>query len=177
MPLGKLEAEAAPAAAGTRRDPAKVSMFSPYNIGDVVTINGQDWTVKQDTPGWYITDNGDWRGMHPTIREIRAMSDLIREIEQAATATPTAADPEEEPTFTEAQARNQFEWRDLGQTKGNKTHMLFFFTKPEDKGTGRAMGYGTVELFQGASGWKIRPARGLKRLSERSLLRLPLGLR
>lgn len=81
----------APATTGARRDPAKVSMFNPYNDGDIVTIDGQDWTVKADTPGWYLTTTGNWRGQHPTIRNVKAMADLIREVEQAAEAKPASA--------------------------------------------------------------------------------------
>lgn len=94
VPLGKLQAAAAPEqtqATGTRRDPAKVSMFNPYEDGDIVTIDGQDWTVKQDTPGWYLTNTGNWRGTHPTIRNVKAMADLIRAVEQAAVAQPKTA--------------------------------------------------------------------------------------
>ena len=80
--------------AGPRRDPAKVSMFAPYEDGDIVTINGQDWTVKQDTPGWYLTTTGNWRGQHPTIRNVKAMADLIRAVEQAAVAQPATTQPE-----------------------------------------------------------------------------------
>lgn len=88
------ERAAIQSATGARRDPAKVSMFNPYEDGDIVTINGQDWTVKQDTPGWYLTTTGNWRGQHPTIRNVKAMADLIRAVEQAAVAQPAKAKPE-----------------------------------------------------------------------------------
>lgn len=71
---------------GNRRDPTKVSLMNPYEVGDVVTIDGKDWTVQKDMPGWYLTTTGNWRGQHPTIKGIPAMTDLIREVEQAATA-------------------------------------------------------------------------------------------
>ena len=71
-----------------RRDPKVVSIFRPYLGGDVVSIGGQDWTVRQDMQGWYLTATGDWRGQHPNIHGIKAMADLIREVEQAATAQP-----------------------------------------------------------------------------------------
>lgn len=77
--------------AGSRRDPKAVSMFNPYLDGDVVSIDGQDWTVRQDMPGWYLTNTGNWRGQHPSIHGIKAMADLIREVEQAATAQPADA--------------------------------------------------------------------------------------
>jgi hypothetical protein len=87
-------------------------------------------------------------GGRPTFDDVRS-----------ATANhPDAAQPDsygEEPTFTEAQARKQIEWRDLGQKDGTKTHAMFFYTRPADKGTGRAMGYGNVQLFQRSSGWKV----------------------
>lgn len=70
------------------------------------------------------------------------------------TSTAPAAD-DEAPQLTEAQARKQFEWRNLGQKDGTKTHGLFFYVKPEDKGTGRAMGRGNVEMFEGSSGWRV----------------------
>lgn len=76
---------------GSRRDPRVVSMLNPYLEGDVVSIDGQDWTVRQDMPGWYLTNTGNWRGQHPTIHGIKDMADLIREVEQAATAQPADA--------------------------------------------------------------------------------------
>ena len=71
-----------------RRDPKVVSMFCPYLWDDVVSIGGQDWTVRQNMQGWYLTATGDRRGQHPVIHGIKAMADLIREVEQAATAQP-----------------------------------------------------------------------------------------
>lgn len=68
---------------GPRRDPTQVSYFTPYMIGDVVSLGGQDWQVKHDTPGWYLTKTSTWEGMHPTIRHISSMNDLISLIEQA----------------------------------------------------------------------------------------------
>lgn len=77
-----------------------------------------------------------------------------RELE--AEAAPAAPAQDEEPAqFTEAQARKQFEWRDLGQKDGVKTHMLFWYEKPEDKGTGAAMGRLQLTRYEGASGWQI----------------------
>ena len=70
---------------GPRRDPTTVSMFNPYQVGDIVMIAGQDWQIQQDMPGWYLTNTGNWRGTHPTIQRIRSMADLIREIERAST--------------------------------------------------------------------------------------------
>ncbi|WP_321967000.1 hypothetical protein [Burkholderia cepacia] len=72
---------------GPRRDPIQVSYFTPYMIGDVVDLGGQEWQVKHDTPGWYLTNTGDWRGEHPTIHHIKSMNDLIAHIEQAYRAT------------------------------------------------------------------------------------------
>ncbi|HIH2745412.1 TPA: hypothetical protein ACYLN4_001092 [Burkholderia lata] len=68
---------------GPRRDPTKVSYFVPYLSGDVVDLGGQDWQVKHDTPGWYLTNTGDWKGEHPTIHHINSMNELIYRIEQA----------------------------------------------------------------------------------------------
>ena len=46
-------------ATGPRRDPTKVSMFNPYEDGDIVTIDGQDWTVNAYEQGgcchWWVT--------------------------------------------------------------------------------------------------------------------------
>ena len=72
-----------------------------------------------------------------------------------APAEEAADSRDDPPQLTEAQARKQFEWRNLGQKDGTKTHGLFFYVTPEDKGTGRAMGRGTVEMYQGSSGWKV----------------------
>ena len=134
--LGKLEAtteKAALDATGPRRDPAKVSMFNPYEDGDIVTINGQDWTVKQDTPGWYLTTTGNWRGQHPTIRNVKAMADLIREVEQASVARKAAEIEPETPKLTQAEAKSLMEWQDLGQKDGVKTHALTFYESQADK--------------------------------------------
>ncbi len=72
---------------GNRRDPTKVNVFNPYEDGDVVTIDGKDWQVRNDG-GWYLTTTGNWRGEHPEIKKIPAMVDLIRAIEQASVAKP-----------------------------------------------------------------------------------------
>lgn len=74
----------ATALSGNRRDPTKVSMFAPYEADDIVSLGGKDWQVKSDVNGWYLTDTGNWRGTHPTIKNVKAMSDLIRAIEQAS---------------------------------------------------------------------------------------------
>ncbi|MGF6440097.1 hypothetical protein [Paraburkholderia youngii] len=68
---------------GPRRIPTQVSYFTPYTIDDVVNFGGQDWQVKHDTPGWYLTNTGTWRGTHPTIHHITSMNELIHRIEQA----------------------------------------------------------------------------------------------
>lgn len=88
----KPTAAPAPAAMkGPRRDPTTVNtLAAPYNDGDIVTIDGKDWMVRQDTPGWYLTSDGTWRGTHPTIKGIKAQADLIREVEQAAQAAAPA---------------------------------------------------------------------------------------
>lgn len=80
---------------------------------------------------------------------------LLAEEEGAVRAAMTPADDAAAPQLTEEQARKQFEWRDMGQSGGTKTHRLFFYLKPEDKGTGRAMGRGYVELYDGSSGWRV----------------------
>lgn len=61
---------------GPRRDPNKVSIFNPYADGDIVSIAGKDWQIKNDG-GWYLTSTGNWRGEHPTIKKVAAMTDLI----------------------------------------------------------------------------------------------------
>jgi len=48
----------------------------------------------------------------------------------------------------------------MGQKDNTKTHFLFFFEQPQDKGTGAAMRRGAVELYDGASGWKIEDGDG-----------------
>lgn len=68
---------------GNRRDPKKVHIFNPYEEGDIVTIKGKDWQIKNDG-GWYLTTTGNWRGEHPTIKKIAAMADLIYLIEREA---------------------------------------------------------------------------------------------
>lgn len=72
----------------SRRDPRGVTMFTPYCVGDIAALDGKDWTVRSDMPGWYLTTTGNWRGQHPTIHSVKSMADLIREVEQAATAQP-----------------------------------------------------------------------------------------
>lgn len=142
-------------ATGPRRDPTKVSMFHPYEDGDIVAIDGQDWTVKQDTPGWYLTNTGNWRGTHPTIRNIKAMADLIREVEQAATASP-AAQPEA-PKLTPAEAKSLMEWQDLGQKDGVKTHALTFYESQADKDAkrGRMIVAKVTKGDRSASNWMV----------------------
>ncbi|CAE6795638.1 hypothetical protein R70006_05060 [Paraburkholderia domus] len=71
---------------GPRRDPMQVGYFTPYMIGDVVQLDGEDWQVKHDTPGWYLTNTGTWKGEHPTIHHINSMNELIHCIEQALQA-------------------------------------------------------------------------------------------
>ncbi|WP_186214657.1 hypothetical protein [Burkholderia gladioli] len=83
---------------GPRRDPTQVSYFTPYMIGDVVPLGGQDWQVKHDTPGWYLTNTGTWEGMHPTIRHISSMNDLISLIEQAFQSAQPSGKPSETKT-------------------------------------------------------------------------------
>lgn len=47
-------------ATGPRRILTKVLDVQPQGEdGDIVTIDGQE-TVKQDTPGWYLTNTGNW---------------------------------------------------------------------------------------------------------------------
>ena len=87
--LGRVHA----AMEGPRRDPALVTMFNPYSNGDIVTIGGKDWMLKQDMPGWYLSSDGTWRGEHPTIKGIKWMQDLIREVEQAAQESAPALAP------------------------------------------------------------------------------------
>ena len=156
-----MESSAAPAAnqpalTGPRRNPAQVSAFTPYLAGDIVTIDGQDWQVQQDMGGWYLTSTGNWRGMHPTIQRIKAMNDLIREVEQASrdgqeSAQDAAESQPEQGVETDISAdksadeaavkesltaqsdaispdaaTKQMEWRDGGQRDGERRHTLIF---------------------------------------------------
>lgn len=60
-----------------------------------------------------------------------------------------------------------FEWLYLGQKGLTKTHALYYLEKPDDKGTGRAMKYGTVTMFDGSSGWQVNDdGKRYKSLSE-----------
>ena len=82
---------------------------------------------------------------------------------EAVTAEkPVEPETNDEPTpaVSEAQARKQMEWRNMGQKDGTKSHRLFFFEREADKGTGRAMGKGEVSLYPGASGWKVEDGDG-----------------
>lgn len=103
----------------SRRDPRSVTMFNPYLEGDIVTLDGKDWTVRSDMPGWYLTNTGNWRGQHPTIHSIKSMEVLIREIEQAATAT---AEPEGEafPTKEAAASYSGISHRGTDRAKSDK---------------------------------------------------------
>lgn len=146
-------------ATGSRRDPTKVSMFNPYEDGDIVTIDGQDWTVKQDTPGWYLTTTGNWRGQHPTIRNVKAMNDLIAQVEQAATAQPeTQAEQENEsPKLTTDEAKAMMEWQDMGQRAGVKTHSLHFYESQanKDANRGRMTLVNVTKGDKSASNWFV----------------------
>ncbi|TXH46821.1 MAG: hypothetical protein E6Q97_28735 [Desulfurellales bacterium] len=150
------ERAATQAATGTRRDPTKVSMFNPYEDGDIVSIDGQDWTVKQDTPGWYLTNTGNWRGTHPTIRNIKAMADLIREVEQASVAQKAAAPQADTPKLTHAEAKALMEWQDMGQTDGIKKHALHFYESQANKDANRGrMTLVNVTKDTSASNWFV----------------------
>ena len=129
----KSKIPAAPSLTGARRTPTQVNAFSPYQAGDIVTIDGKDWQVQQDMGGWYLTDNGNWRGMHPTIQKIKGMNELIAEVEQAAVsqevateAVPTETGAEASDLLTPDQAIEQMEWRDGGQRDGEHRHTLVF---------------------------------------------------
>ena len=67
------------------RDPHFVSYFNPYCEGDIVKINNQDWTIKNEVNGWYLTNTGNWKGTHPEIKGIKSMIDLIGLIVQFKT--------------------------------------------------------------------------------------------
>jgi hypothetical protein len=142
---------------GARRDPTKVSMFNPYEAGDIVTIDGQDWTVKQDTPGWYLTNTGNWRGQHPTIRNVKAMADLISMVEQAATAKPAPNPQAEAPKLTPAEAKSLMAWEDLGQKDGVKTHALTFYESQSDKDAkrGRMVMATVTKGDRSATAWMV----------------------
>ena len=66
----------------TRRNPRIVSFFRPYEEFDLVTLGEKDWILRQDVHGWYITDTGDYRGMHHKIQKVKSMIDLIGMIER-----------------------------------------------------------------------------------------------
>jgi hypothetical protein len=87
----------------------------------------------------------------PTVDEIKAKVGA----EKPAAKAVEASDDETTPAISEAQARKQLEWRNLGQKDGTKTHALFFFEKAEDKGTGRSMGQGLLTRFDGATNWQL----------------------
>lgn len=78
----------------------------------------------------------------------------------AAPSQPVSQEDKPIPAVTEDQARKQFEWRNMGQKNGTKTHFLFFFESQSDKGTGAAMRRGGVYLDNGASGWKVEDGDG-----------------
>ena len=80
-----------------------------------------------------------------------------KEAEPAPAEAPATAD-EKAPQLSEDKARQQFEWRNLGQKNGTKTHALFFYFKPEDRGTSRSMRYGSVQQLQGESDWRVNDA-------------------
>lgn len=60
-----------------------------------------------------------------------------------------AADPQDTPQVSEAEARKRLTWRDMGQSGGEKTWGLYY-----DDGDGRGMRYGTVSKFAG-SRWSV----------------------
>ncbi len=153
------ERAAIQSATANRRDPTKVSAFTPYQDGDIVSIGGQDWTIRQDMPGWYLTNTGDWKGKHPTIRDIKAMNDLIAQVEQAATAQPeTQAEQENEsPKLTTAEAKALMEWQDMGQRAGVKTHALHFYESQanKDANRGRMTLVNVTKGDKSASNWFV----------------------
>ena len=107
--------------------------------------------VKLKTDGSHqIRENGVNKALFEDGWQPATWNDEAEKFEREA---PAPAD--EAPQFTEAQARKQFEWRDLGQKDGTKTHGLFFYLNPEDKGTGRAMGRGQVTRYEGSNGWQV----------------------
>ena len=54
-------------------------------------------------------------------------------------------------TLTEAQARQRFNWQDMGTKDGTKTHALFFSDPADD----RPMRYGEVSLFSGSTRFQV----------------------
>ena len=129
--------------------------------------NGEEWQARQGYSGrgWSLVRNGN---LHPEARNFDSQSDFIRSVidvtgqTQASgqVAAPIETNDEPTPAVTETQARKQFEWRNMGQKDGTKSHLLFFFESEKDKGTGAAMNRGEVSLYPGASGWKVEDGDG-----------------
>jgi hypothetical protein len=129
--------------------------------------NGEEWQARQGYSGrgWSLVRNGN---LHPEARNFESQSDFIRSVIEVTGQTqaagqvvaPVEANDEPIPAVSEAQARKQFEWRNMGQKDGNKSHLLFFFESEKDKGTGAAMNRGEVSLYPGASGWKVEDGDG-----------------
>lgn len=69
------------------RDPFKVNYFTPYMSGDCVMLQDKQWQVQQGMKGWYLTDTGNHRGTHPTVKDITGMNDFIWAIERSAQKT------------------------------------------------------------------------------------------
>ena len=59
------------------------------------------------------------------------------------------------PAISEKQARKQLEWRNQGQTGGEKKHSLYFYERENEKGTTSAMHQAEVTLYQGSDGWQV----------------------
>lgn len=99
MPASQPAAEQGGAGlSGSIRDPLKVNVFNPYEDGDIVVLSGEKWQVRSDmSNGWYLTTTGNWRGTHPTIKGIKAMTELIAAIEKEAVAEDAQAQPPADP--------------------------------------------------------------------------------
>lgn len=65
------------------RDLATLSMLNPLRVGDLIVLEGPDgsfmWKVVRGGYGWTLKreDNNE---VHPTIKDIDGMSDLIEAV-------------------------------------------------------------------------------------------------
>ena len=162
--------EAKPAEpAKTFRNPDTLNVLhAPIEDKDWFKLkNGEEWQARQGYSGrgWSLVRNGN---LHPEARNFESQSDFIRSVIEVTGQTqaagevvaPVEANDEPIPAVSEAQARKQMEWRNMGQKDGTKSHLLFFFESEKDKGTGAAMNRGEVSLYPGASGWKVEDGDG-----------------
>jgi hypothetical protein len=67
-----------------KHTPNSLWMMNPPQYGDTITICGKDWTLKQGGYGWHLRDSAG--NIHPRIKDIPAMSDLIYAIKNDKSA-------------------------------------------------------------------------------------------